>query len=199
MRVAEYERLAKRERWYVDAYVDGAVRMPYVGVRTFCNKVWAYVIAYGADWRSAFDVKWSVVTPDGKVELDEWADGAKVSVTIKDLGAWRRLTAKAESVHTKCQSAINAVRREQFKEGDETFVNELKAAIAESAIHGATEKDRNENRKMAMKFTGLDQVKVDVGVDIYDTIGKNLLLGVKGSGVDVPTGVEEYEDEGGEE
>lgn len=198
MRIAEYEKLGKREKWYVDAYVDGAVRVPSVGVRTFCNKVWSYVFAYGADWRSAFDVKWSVVTSEGKVELDEWADGAKVSVTIKDLGAWRRLKARAESVYSKCQSAINAVRREQFKEGDETFVNELKAAIAESAINGATEKDRNENRKMAMKFTGLDQVKVDVGVDIYDTIGKNILLGVKGSGVDVPTGVEEYDDEADE-
>lgn len=193
--VAEYRKLSGREQWYVELYLDGAVRVPGVGVRTFCDKVWAYVMAYGYEWRKAFDVKLQVFDGAAWVAVDEWCDGAKVAITIRDLAEWKKLKRRAEATYAKCQSAINAIRAEQFREDDTNFTNELKAAIADSALHGATEKDRNENRKMAMKFTGMDQVKIDVGVDMYSTIGKNLLQGLKGGAdIDIPVGVDEYAD-----
>ena len=58
----------------------------------------------------------------------------------------------------------------------------MKDAIYNSSLFGSDFKDRNENRKMMMKIMGLDQIKVDTSVDIYQASGKQILarLGSKG-------------------
>lgn len=69
-----------------------------------------------------------------------------------------------------------------FESEDKSKVLELKDAIYTSSLKAADFKDRNENRKMMMKIFGLDQIKVDGSVDIYEASGKNILARMRSAG-----------------
>ena len=79
---------------------------------------------------------------------------------------------------------------------------ELKDAIYNSSLHASDFKDRNDNRKMMMKIFGLDQVKIDNSIDIYEASGKNILARVKseidsdnGDSPVIPIDISEVEEE----
>lgn len=194
--IAEWRRLNEKERWFVEAYLDEGLRLPRYGLRTFCEEVWAYCFAWSYDISKVFDIKWSVYDRDSGayVEVREPIAGGKIVVEVKDVVRYKKLKERSRACMGRCQSAINAIRAEKYREGNDTVVNELKDAIFQSAIHGEDAKDRNENRKMAMKITGLDQIKIDTTVDLYEVSGKQVLQALRkgGDGIDVPLGADEY-------
>lgn len=203
--IAEWRRLSNRERWFVEAYLDGGLKLPELGVRTFCEEMWAYCFAYGYDVGRVFEIRYTMYSAaDGCfVPIDEYVEGCKVTVKVKDAKAYKDLRKRSKTCYAKCQSAINAVRAEMYREGNDTVVNELKDAIFQSAIHSEDAKDRNENRKMAMKITGLDQIKIDTSIDLYEVSGKQVLSALRSGGngqegIDVPLGADEYIDDDNE-
>lgn len=176
-----YNELRRKEQAFVDYFLSYGVREPRTQKLTFNDNLWSYVAAFNANIDDVYEVKYSIFSfkDSAFVNCKEYVDGCKITITIKDMGKFRKLKKRADAMYLHCLTAINNKRKEAFTDTDKTREQELKDAIHNSAMYSEDAKDRNENRKMAMKMYGLDNVKIDVQGDIYTGMGKNLIVSIK--------------------
>lgn len=176
-----YRRLKYKDRLFVDCYLSETLIEPQFRKNTFSDKFVSFVFAYNKDVRDCMEIKYAIMNWATKTyeKHDEYITGATTEVTIKNFVKYKSLVANATKTYNRCVVAINDIRRLSYDSHDNTRILELKDNIYNSAIHSGDSKDRNENRKMAMKIFGLDQVKVDLTPDIYNAIGKNLFNKMK--------------------
>lgn len=180
-----YNNLKYRDRFFVDCYLNETLKESTTNINTFCNKLLSYIFAYSRenDFKECVSVEYIVYNPACECyqKNDYYIDGCKININITNAKKYMSLSANATRVYNKCKVAINDLRTQMYDSEDKSKVLELKDAIYNSSINAKEFKDRNENRKMAMKMFGLDQVKVDLTPNIYDMSGKNILANIKGS------------------
>lgn len=169
--------LRGREKIFVEAYLSSGIVEPRLHKPTFNDKLISYVYAYGVDISDVYEVRYSVY--DFKsglyVNIPEYMDGCKITITIKDVAKFKVLQKRANKLYFKNEEYITTRRIEKFSAEDKERVNELKDVIFQRAIASEDTKERIENSKMAMQLWGLQNTKIDVGVDIYKVSGKETL------------------------
>lgn len=180
-----YNNLNYRQRCFVDCYINQNLVQPTLHRHTFNDEFASYVFAYQKDLacKEALELKFWTTDGFGVVhKAQNYVAGCKIEVVVKNMQKYMSLTKCARKVHGECTKAINDIRTIMYSSEDKSKELELKDAIYNSSLFGSDFKDRNENRKMMMKIMGLDQIKVDTSVDIYQASGKQILarLGSKG-------------------
>ena len=179
---ASYKKLNYRNRTYIDCYLNETLVEPLLHKHTFCDSFVSYVFAYnkGKDVGECLKFNYYGTDAFGNTKkIKAYMEGCKVEIVVTNAAKYLSLNKCARSVHTACAKAINDIRTLMFDSDDKSKTLELKDAIYNSSLHAEDFKDRNENRKMMMKIFGLDQVKVDTSVDIYEASGKNILARVR--------------------
>lgn len=173
---ASYYKLKYRERFFVKCYMNERLVEPQTHKPTFCNIFTSYVFSSNSKLDDVVEFRYDKVDGFGNiVRIEEWQPNCIVNANIKNVKRYMRIEENATKMYNKCIEAINDIRIILYESEDKSKVLELKEAIYNSALNGADFKDRNDNRKMAMKIFGLDQVKVDLDVDMYTASGKNIL------------------------
>lgn len=174
-----YLKLKYRDRLFVDCYLKDDLIEPTTSKNTYCDKLISYIFAYNKEneIKEALDFSYTILNWASKTfdKIDNYVNGCTVTVKVKNPKKYMSLVANSTKVFNRCNVAINDIRLAGFETSDKSKMLELKDAIFNSSIHSDDAKDRNENRKMAMKIFGLDQVKVDTSVDIYEASGRNIL------------------------
>lgn len=177
--IKSYESLSYREKLFVDCYLNDSLVEPTIHKHTYNDKLVSYIFAFnkGDELMECINIGYSYFNWATKsIESDtDYSDGCDVTITIKNAKKYLVLVKASTRIYNKTLQAINDIRYSQYDTNDKSKILELKDAIWNSSIHSNDSKDRNENRKMAMKIFGLDQVKVDMGLDIYEASGKNIL------------------------
>ena len=204
-----YNNLNYRNRAFVDCYLNEGLVEPCMHAHTFCNELASYVFVFNKQQavRDCLEFKYYVTDNFGNVQKSkEYVEGCKVEIIVKNAAKYLSLNKSARMVLKACGQAINEIRMAMYSSDDKSKELELKDAIFRSSIKASDFKDRNENRKMMMKIFGLDQVKIDTSVDIYEASGKNILARMRsGGGEDrddtpiVPIDVNDIDSKGGEE
>lgn len=178
-----YEMLSYREKVFVDSYLNQRLIEQVTHRHTYCDNLASFIFAYNREKQAkeAFDIKFVAYDSETReyAVLPYYQEGCKVNITIKNAKKYRNIITAANRAYRKCNKAINDIRYASFETEDKSKMLELKDAIFNSAIHSDEYHDRNDNRKMAMKIFGLDQVKVDTSVDIYEATGRNILQTLK--------------------
>ena len=172
-----YKMLRAKERLFVDCYLSESLVEPQTNKHTFNDKFLSYVFAFNKSVGECLRVEYHKLNYATKEieRLDRYIEGCDVTVTIINAKLYMSMVKNSTRIYNKCNRAINEIRMQSYDGQDNSRVLELKDAIYNSAIHSDDTRDRNENRKMAMKMFGLDQVRVDMGLDIYEASGKNIL------------------------
>lgn len=193
-----------RDRQFIEAYLSSEVVEPRLHKATFNDKIMSYIFAYGVDIDEIYKIDYSVY--DFKsgmyVSIGKYIDGCKITITIKDIAKFKELKRRANRLYDKYAEYITEKRIEKFSTEDKERVNELKDVIFQRAISSEDTKERIENSKMAMQLWGLQNTKVDIGVDIYQVSGKNTLKALAKSNSentdfdkpDIPLGADVDED-----
>lgn len=181
-----YNNLNYRQRVFVDCYINPNLMQPTLHKATYNDEFASYVFAYqkDLDCKEALEFRFWERDGFGIVHpRKDYAAGCDVEVVVKNVQKYMSLTKCARKVHAECTRAINDIRTIMYSSEDKSKELELKDAIYNSSLHGKDFKDRNENRKMMMKIMGLDQIKIDTSVDIYQASGKQILARLNGKGV----------------
>lgn len=171
-----YTNLKYIQRLFVDCYLNEFLVEPNIGKNTFSDKFVSYVFAKNIDVNDFMIIQYFKDGGFGKVvECKEYTQGASTKIRITNPKMYMSINSLSTKMYNQCIQAINDIRVLLYESEDKSRVLELKDAIYNSSLHSDDSKDRNENRKMAMKYFGLDQVKVDISADIYSASGKNIL------------------------
>lgn len=204
-----YKNLKYRDRLFIDCYLNETLKEPTTNMNTYNNKLLSYVFSFNKEQDLQECTRTTFMIYDFKKETwiatMQYIEGCKITIQITNAKKYMSLVSNATKVYNRCNRAINDIRTLMYDSDDKSKVLELKDAIYNSSIHAEDFKDRNDNRKMAMKIFGLDQVKVDVGLDMYEASGKNIFQSIN-SKVDmnredapiIPDVLEEIKDEDNE-
>lgn len=180
---ASYEKLKYIEKLFVRCFLNEKLVEPQLKKHTFGDTFSSYIFAKNVPLDDIVDISYYEKDNFGNIlKIAEWKPHCLVDVKLKNAKAYLRVEDNAERMYQKCKGAINDIRMILYESEDKSKVLQLKDVIYNSAISGEDFKDRNENRKMAMKIFGLDQVKVDMDMDIYTAAGKNILRRLKDNG-----------------
>lgn len=173
---ASYEKLKYSEKLFVKCFLNEKLVEPQMHKPTFCNEFVTYVFVKHVPLNEIIDFRYDKVDGFGNIiKINKWQPNCIVNIEIKNLRLYLRLEENAKKMYNKCLEAINDIRIILYESEDKSKVLQLKDVIYNSALNAEDFKDRNDNRKMAMKIFGLDQVKVDIDVDMYTASGKNIL------------------------
>lgn len=202
--IESYENLNSRQKLFVNAYLDDEIEEMVTRQKTFCNEFASYIFAYNREkaLKEIIDIRYYKVDGYGNIKaLKNYISGCKIDIDIKNKSAYLNLSRQAKKVHKECLIAINDIRRASYdNEGDKSVELELKDAIYNSSLYGEDSKDRNDNRKMMMKILGLDQIKIDTSVDIYQASGKQVLARLREVGGEdspvIPIDIEDKDNNG---
>lgn len=178
-----YNNLKYRHRVFVDCYLSQTLREETLMQNTYNNELASYVFAYQKQMElaDAVEVKFYYTDGFGVTQLaNTWNDSCRTEIVVKNVQKYMSLSKCARKVHGECMRAINDIRNILYNSEDKSRELELKDAIYNSSINAKDFKDRNDNRKMMMKIMGLDQIKIDTSVDIYQASGKQVLARLKG-------------------
>lgn len=178
-----YNALKYRERLFVDCYLNESLIEPQTGKHTFNDKFISYVFAYNIEVENFLRFKYTILNFASKEyeTVDVPIEGATEKIIVTDAKKYLSVIRNSSKIYNRVVKAINDIRLLMYDSQDKSRVLELKDAIYNSSISAKDFKDRNENRKMAMKIFGLDQIKIDVTPDIYSASGKNILQGLRKS------------------
>lgn len=173
-----YKNLKYKNKLFVDCYLGCGVIEPYTHRDTFSDEFVSFIFAYdkGKECSEAFKLRYYTVDQFGGIhELKNYKSGCKTEIVVLNAAKYMSLCKVAKKVKYECQHAINDLRIMMYTSEDKSKEMELRDAIFQSSMRGEDAKDRNDNRKMAMKMFGLDQIKVDGSIDIYQASGKQIL------------------------
>lgn len=178
-----YKNLKYRERLFIDCYLNESLEEPQTHKNTFSDKFVSYIFAYNVDVSEFLDFKYTKMNYITKSfdTVGSYDSDCTVTVIVTNAKKYMSVLSNSTKIYNRVIGAINDIRQIMYDSNDKSKVLELKDAIYQSSIHSSDAKDRNDNRRMAMKIFGLDQVKVDVGFDIYEASGKNILQGLRGN------------------
>ena len=170
-----YTNLSYRNRVFIDCYLNDSLVEPQTNMHTFNDKLIAYIFANNIKPSEFMKITFWLTDPFGKVhQTNVRVANCNTNVKITNAKRYMQVLSNSTKTYNKCLQAINDIRMLLYSSEDKSRINELKDAIYNSAIRAQDFKDRNDNRKMAMKIFGLDQVKVDVSADIYSASGKQI-------------------------
>ena len=173
---ASFEKLKYREKLFVKCYLNDRLIEPQTHKPTFCNEFITYIFITHAQLDDVLEFRYDKVDGFGNItNIDKWEPKCITNVNIKNVRKYLRMEENAAKLYNKCIEAINDIRILMYESEDKSKVLQLKEVIYNSALNAEDFKDRNDNRKMAMKIFGLDQVKVDLDLDMYTAAGKNIL------------------------
>lgn len=176
--IENYKNLTSRQRLFVDAYLSADAVEMITRCKTFCNEFASYVFAYNKEneLKNIIGIKYYTVDGYGNTKvLKDYRAGCKIDITVKNKVKYLTMNRQAKKIHRECMKAINDIRTATYSSEDKSTELELKDAIFNSSLYGEDSKDRNDNRKMMMKILGLDQIKIDTSIDIYQASGKQVL------------------------
>ena len=170
-----YTQLKGKDRFFVNCYLNETLVEPQTHKHTFNDKLISYIFAHNIDVSEFMSFRYDIQNSFGQmITQNDYTANSVVTVTITNAKLYWSVLAKSTASYNKCLKAINDIRVLMYESEDKSKVLELKDAIVTSALSATDFKDRNDNRKMAMKLFGLDQVKVDMDVDMYTASGKQI-------------------------
>lgn len=172
---SSYEKLSRAEKFFVKCYLNERLVEPKTHRNTFNDKFVSYIFSANIKVEEFMTFRYDVPNQFGQmVPQKAYTSNCVVTMTITNSRRYMSVLSRSTAIYNKCLQAINDIRIMLYESEDKSKVLELKDAIYNSAISATDFKDRNDNRKMAMKLFGLDQVKVDLDVDMYTASGKQI-------------------------